>query len=132
MEKIVPAAHAHHGCSTAFALGVRIPRLAWDMGHVLGMLGIGDVDERSPVGLHLAGEGVKLLATMVADVRDPARALLLDNRLIGAAGLQVVVTHQVHIAGPGCSLLWLWWQWLLSGHRRREKTGKRPSEHKPS
>src|ERR1700694_3874928 len=122
MRKIVPAAHPHHGCSTAFALGVRIPRLAWDMGHVLGMLGIGDVDERSSVGLHLAGEGVKLLAAMVADVGDPAIALLLDNGLIGASGLQVVVTHQIHVAGSGCSLLWLRWLWLLRGRGRRKKT----------
>jgi hypothetical protein len=69
---------------------------------------------------------------MVADVGDPARALLLDNRLIGATGLQVVVTHQVHVAGSGCSLLWLWWLWLLSGRGSREKTEECPSEHKPS
>jgi hypothetical protein len=35
---------------------------------------------------------------VVADVRDPPRALLLDHRLVGSAPLQVVEPDELHVA----------------------------------
>ena len=34
---------------------------------------------------------------MMTNVGDPAIALLLDNRLVGAASLQVVVADELHV-----------------------------------
>ena len=40
-------------------------------------------------------------AAVMADIGDPAVALVMDGRLIGAAGLQVVVPDQLHVGGFG-------------------------------
>ncbi len=41
---------------------------------------------------------------MVADVRDPAIPLLVDDRLIPGTGLQIVVADQLHVAHFGSLL----------------------------
>ena len=50
-----------------------------------------------PFGSVLPVSGLGCIAAVVADVGDPAVALLLDHGLIGAAGLQVVVADQLHV-----------------------------------
>ena len=47
----------------------------------------------------LNGFGISGGAAMMADIGDPAVALMMDGRLIGAACLQVVVADEPHIAG---------------------------------
>ncbi len=66
-----------------------------------GRGGIGNINNRSPVLLLLAGERIKLHASVVADVSDPAVPLFLDDGLVRAAGLQVVVADQIHVAASG-------------------------------
>ena len=38
-------------------------------------------------------------AAVMADIGDPAVALMMDGRLIGAARLQIVVADQLHVGG---------------------------------
>jgi hypothetical protein len=40
-------------------------------------------------------------AAVMADIGDPALALMMDGRLIGAARLQVVIADQFHVGGFG-------------------------------
>ena len=66
--------------------------------------GIGDVDDRGAVRLGLAGQGIDRIgngvgAAVMADIGDPAVALVMDGRLIGAARLQVVIPDQPHVGG---------------------------------
>jgi hypothetical protein len=58
---------------------------------------IGDLEDRRAVVLERATERVGQLAAMQADIGDPAPALCVHQRLIGAAALQVVVAHQLHV-----------------------------------
>ena len=50
-----------------------------------------------PLSSMLAGQRIELLVAVVADVGDPALALLLDRRLVGGARLQVAVADQAHV-----------------------------------
>ena len=66
---------------------------------VFRLLGVGHVDDRGAVELGLAVErvdrlGHRLGAAVVADIGDVAVALLVDDRLIGAARLQVVASRR--------------------------------------
>ena len=61
---------------------------------VFRLAGIGDVDDRRAVVLHLAGQQVRHRAGVMPDVGDIAIALLLDDRLVGAARLQIVGPEQ--------------------------------------
>ena len=91
---IAAVTDAHHLRAPRFAPTSRVAR---NMGQVPWLLRIGDVDNRRPVRFLLAGQGIELGASMVADVGDPAFALFLDNGLIGASGLKIVVADQVHV-----------------------------------
>jgi len=126
MRQVVAAAHAHHRRAADFSGAVF--GLARNVDQIFGTLGIGHVHDGSAVGLHLAGLRVHRFAAVMADVSDPTVALLLDDGLIRAARLQVVVTHQVHVAGA--------WRALRRRGRsqrfRGQKTAKRKAECKPS
>jgi len=62
---------------------------------------VGDIHDRRAVVFVDARERVSRLAAVVADVRDEARALLVDRRLVRRAPLQIVVADQLHVAGFG-------------------------------
>src|SRR5205823_14071287 len=85
-------ADAHHLCAAAF----RLPGLAGNVGEESRLAWIGDVDDRGAVVLLAPRERVQRLAAVVADVGDPAPAALLDEGLVGAAALQVVVAGERH------------------------------------
>ena len=64
--------------------------------------GIGDIDDRRAVRLGLAGQRIDRIgnvigAAVMADIGDPAVALMMNGGLIGAARLQVVTPHQFHV-----------------------------------
>src|SRR5207237_2599539 len=64
---------------------------------------IGDVDDRGAVELRLPGQRIDRLGNGVAaavmpDIGDVAIALVLDDRLVGAARLKVAVADQPHVA----------------------------------
>ncbi len=86
-------AHAHHLRAARLVL----PRLAGNVGEVARTLGVGHVEDGSAVGLLPAAQGIARGAAVMTDVGDPAAALPVDERLIGAAALQVVEAHQLHI-----------------------------------
>src|SRR5438093_1524467 len=74
------------------------------MGEVFGMRRVGHVDQRGAVELGLPGQRIYRLlrvgdAAVMADIGDPAAGLLMHQRLIGAARLQVAVADQRHVAG---------------------------------
>ena len=77
--------------------GVGLPGLARDMREVARFARISDLDDRGAVILLAAGERVQRLAAVVTDVGDPAPAAFLDDRLVGAAALQVVVSDERHV-----------------------------------
>ena len=91
------------------------------------MRGIGDVDDRGAVRLGLAGHRIDRIgnvvgAAVMADIGDPAVALMMDGRLIGAARLQVVVADQLHVGGFGRRP-----DHLLLRHARRLRRRQRKS-----
>ena len=93
-------ADAHHLPSAALVLSL----LSGNVMQISGIGGIGDVDDRGSVRLGLSGQGVDGIgnsvgAAVMADIGDPAVALVMDGRLIGAARLQVVASDQPHVGG---------------------------------
>ena len=102
VRKFITAADTHHRRAAElprFFLG-----LARNVSEVLRLPGIGDVENGSPVWFSLASKRVRLFAAMMAYIGDPAFTLLLDDGLIGAPRLQVVVADQIHIALAGFAL----------------------------
>ena len=70
---------------------------------------IGHIDERGAVELGLSRQRIYRLlvfrnSAVMADIGNPAVALMMDPRLIGAAPLQIVVADEAHIAGLGLVL----------------------------
>src|SRR6267154_550231 len=90
-------AHAHHLRAARLVLS----RLAWNMGDVARVLGIAHIEDGSAVLLLLAAERISRAAAVMPDVRDPAIALPMDERLVGAAALEVVRADQLHIVPFG-------------------------------
>ena len=95
-------ADAHHLRAAGFVFAF----LAGNVMQIFRMRGIGDVDDRGAVRLGLAGHRIDRIGNLVgaavmADIGDPAVALMMDGRLIGAARLQVVVADQLHVGGFG-------------------------------
>ena len=93
-------AHPHH-LRAACLVGARGAR---QMAQILRIGGIGDVDDRRAVGLGLSGHRIDRCrnvvgAAVMADIGDPAVALAVDRRLIGAARLQVAPAGQPHVRG---------------------------------
>jgi hypothetical protein len=65
---------------------------------------IGHIDNRGAVVFGLSSDPVDRFghvgrSTVMSDIGDVAVALMMDRRLIGAAGLQIVVTDQPHVFG---------------------------------
>ena len=94
LRQFISATDSHH--LRAALLG--FAGFARYVGEILRMLWIGHVEERGAVVLHFAVKGVELIVAVMANVCDPAIALLLDNGLIGGARLQVVVADERHVA----------------------------------
>ena len=95
-------ADAHHLGAAALVFSL----LARDVVQISGMRGIGDVDDRGAVRLGVAGQRIDRIrnfvgAAVMADIGDPAVALMMDGRLIGAARLQIVAADQFHVGGLG-------------------------------
>ena len=91
MGKRLAVADAHHLRAAALVFSF----LARNVMQIFRMRGIGDVDDRGAVRLGLAGQRIDRIgnvvgAAVMADIGDPAVALMMDGRLIGAARLQVV------------------------------------------
>jgi hypothetical protein len=87
-------AHARHRGAARLGLA----RRARDVMEIPRPLRVGHVHERRAVRLDLAGERVQALAAVVADVGDPSPVLLVDDRLVGRAGLEIVQADQAHVA----------------------------------
>ncbi len=93
---------AHHLRSAQLAETL----IARNMGKILRIFRIGDVDDRRAVVLRLLGQGIDRLwysagATMMADIRNVTAALAMDHRLIGAPRLQIVVPDEPHVLRLG-------------------------------
>src|SRR6266508_2240877 len=78
------------------------PLIAWNVPEILGPARVGDIDEGGAVELVSPGQRIAWLghlfgAAMMADIGDPATALLVNGRLVGAARLQVVAADECHI-----------------------------------
>ena len=73
-------------------------RLSGDVGEIARALRIRHVQDRRPVGLDLPGQRIGHPAAVVADVRDVPIALTVDGRLVDAAGLQIAVADERHVA----------------------------------
>lgn len=74
------------------------------MRKVLRMMRVGHIEDGSAVCLLCTGKGLQgfghgIGAAMVADLGDPAPELLVNDRLISAASLQVVIADQAHVLG---------------------------------
>src|SRR2546421_12817339 len=79
----------HHLRAAAFIFSL-LPR---DVAQVLRMRRIGDVEDRSAVRFGLPGDWIEwsgngIGAGVVAEIGDPAVALLMDGRLYGSAVVQ--------------------------------------------
>ena len=101
LRQRLAVAHAHH--LRAAVLGQAL--LAGNVREVLRAARIGDVDDRGAVEFLGARQRIERLghllgAAVVADVGDPAAALLVDDRLIGAARLQVVGSRRAPCPSP--------------------------------
>src|SRR5262249_23987221 len=97
VRELTPFAHAHH----LRAAGLSLSRLSGNVREVLRPPGIADVGDRGAVASLIAGERVELSAAVMADVGEPPIAVLANQRLVGAARLQVVETDQPHVAHVG-------------------------------
>jgi hypothetical protein len=96
-------AGAHHLRAALLAQ----PFLGRNMRKISRLLRIGDVDDGRAVELGLPAQGIERLghgfrAAMMPDIGDVAIALLVDDRLIGAACLQVAEADEPHVLG-------FWW-----------------------
>ena len=89
-RQVVTGADARHLRAARLAPGHFAPTLARDMENKPRRAWIGHVEDGRAVLFHRAGERVDAAAAMRADVRDPALALALDGRLIGAAASEIV------------------------------------------
>src|SRR5207248_6085870 len=94
----------HHLRAAAFIFSL----LPSDVARVLRMRRIGDVEDRSAVRFGLPGDWIEgsgngIGAAVVSDIGDPAVALMMDGRLIGAARLQIIAADQPHVEGFGRS-----------------------------
>ena len=81
------------------------------MSEVAGFSRIGHIDDGRSVVFLLARKWVEDVVAVVADVGDPAVALLVDDGLVGAASLEIVVADKLHVALLG----------LVLGQGRREQ-----------
>ena len=102
LRQRLAVADPHHLRAAGFILAF----LARKVAQIFGLRGIGDVDDRGAVRLGLAGLRIDrrrniVAAAVMADIGDPAVALMMDGRLIGAARLQVAGSNQLHVGASG-------------------------------
>ena len=95
---------AHHLRAAAFIFSL----LPGDVAQVLRTRRIGDVEDRGAVRFGLPGDwidgsGNGISAAVMSDIGDPAVALTMDGRLIGATRLQIIAADQPHVGGFGRS-----------------------------
>src|SRR5947209_2551510 len=72
------------------------------MPEINGMRGVGHIDDRCPIRLRLTRHRIdgirdRVRSAVMPDIGDPALALLLDRRLIGAARLQIARADEAHV-----------------------------------
>src|SRR3954466_10177102 len=84
------------------AAGFILALLTRQVTQIFRLRGIGDVDNRGAVRLRLAGLRIDrrrnvVGAAVMADIGDPAVALVVDGGLIGATRLQVAGPDQLHV-----------------------------------
>ena len=125
LGKDAAVAHPHHLRAAVLVLA----RRAGDVTQVFRRGRVGDVDDRGAVGLGLAGHRIErrrdvVGAAVMADIGDPALALLVDGRLVGAARLKVAPAEQLHVGGFGRVAHFL----LLCGraHRHEREADRQP------
>ncbi|MEJ0068815.1 MAG: ABC transporter permease [Pseudomonadota bacterium] len=106
---------------------------------VVLVVAAGHVDDRRAVESGWAGQRIDRLghrvgAAVMADIGDPAAVLRMDQRLVGAARLQVAPAHQVHVMAVGLVL-----RQGVAGPGRQGERRRRPdhalhsaSDHRPS
>jgi hypothetical protein len=61
--------------------------------------GIGDIDDRGPVCLYDACQGITGAALVVADVENETIALLYDRRFVSGPPLQITMADPFHVMG---------------------------------
>src|SRR5262249_29761266 len=101
LRQLGAVAHSRH----LGAAGLGEPRLPGDVRQVLRVLRIRHVDDRGAVVLLLARQRVEHVVAVVADVRDPAIALLVNRGLIGAASLQIAIADELEVLLLGLVVL---------------------------
>ena len=121
--QVLAVAHARH----LRAATLRAAFGAGNMCEILRLRRIGHVDDRGAVELGLTGQRIDRLGhiarAVMADISDVAVALPVDGRLIGAAGLQVVVADQPHV--PGLRRIADLGRLRTAGRHRKAATRKR-------
>ena len=109
VDRVAVAPRQARAVAQAHHLGAAVlgqPLRARQVVQVFGLRRIGDVEDRGAVELRLPVHRVDRLgnrggAAVMADIGDPAVALAMDQRLVSAARLQVVVAHEAHVLGLG-------------------------------
>src|SRR6185369_9018140 len=86
----------HHLCASGFA---RATRRSWYVMQIAGMLRVCHIYNRGPIRLRLAVQRIERSPTVMTDVAKEPSTLLLDDRLVRRAALQVIKAHQCHISG---------------------------------
>jgi len=102
LRQALAVADPHHLGAARFVLAF----LARQVTQILRLRGIGDIDDRRAVRFGLAGLRIDrrrdvVTAAVMADIGDPAVALMMDGRLIAAARLQVAGSDQLHVESFG-------------------------------
>src|SRR5258706_1508766 len=86
LGQLAAVAYAHH----LRPARLRQSGFAGNVGQVAGFFRIGHIDDGRAVVFLLSREGVHDVVAVVADIGDPAAALLVDDGLIGAAPLEEI------------------------------------------
>ena len=82
-----------HLCTTLFGFAL----FARDVCQILGVLGVGHVDDGGAIVFNLVSQGIEFFVAVVPHVSNPLIALFLDRGLVSRSGLKVAVTHQFHV-----------------------------------
>src|SRR5262245_47435559 len=94
--QLFPGAGPHHLCATGFTRTARRP---WYVMQIARMLRVRHIYDGGPIRLRLAVQRIERSATVMTDIGNKPSTLLLDDRLIRGAVLQVTKAHKCHISG---------------------------------
>src|ERR1700730_15972137 len=72
-------------------------RRSWNVSEIFGFARIGHVNDRSPVGLHLAGQRIQRGPSVMSDISDKTIPLMMDDGLVRGPILQIIIADQGHI-----------------------------------